>query len=38
MQSGDSMYFEADCPHQFRNNGDSECRYYLVIDSRESGS
>ncbi|MBF0551200.1 MAG: cupin domain-containing protein [Deltaproteobacteria bacterium] len=33
---GESMYFEADVQHGFRNVGEEECRYYLVIDSHEA--
>lgn len=33
LEPGDSIYFEADIKHQFKNIGDSECHYYLIIDS-----
>lgn len=33
LEPGDSIYFEADSKHQFKNIGDSICQYYLVIDS-----
>lgn len=35
LESGDSIYFEANIKHQFKNIGDSECQYYLIIDSHE---
>lgn len=35
LETGESIYFEADTKHQFKNIGDSECQYYLIIDSHE---
>lgn len=35
LEQGDSMYFEANLRHKFKNVGDTECHYYLVIDSHE---
>lgn len=36
LEQGDSMYFEANLQHRFKNIGDTECCYYLVIDSYEA--
>lgn len=33
LDTGDSIYFEADVTHQFLNTGQEECNCYLVIDS-----
>ncbi|NCD11659.1 MAG: XRE family transcriptional regulator [Epsilonproteobacteria bacterium] len=33
LESGDTFFFHANCYHQFINIGDTECHYYLVIDS-----
>jgi len=32
LETGDSMYFEADAGHQFYNTGSAPCEYFLVID------
>ena len=33
LQSGDSLYFQADAKHAFTNVGKTDCVYFLVIDS-----
>lgn len=33
LEAGDSLFFRASVVHQFCNDGDTECRYFLVIDS-----
>lgn len=33
LHKGDSLYFEADTEHRFINLEDTECHYFLVIDS-----
>ena len=33
LQSGDSLYFQADAKHAFTNVGKCDCVYFLVIDS-----
>ena len=33
LQSGDSLYFQADANHAFTNVGKTDCVYFLVIDS-----
>ena len=33
LETGDSLYFEANVSHQFLNAGAEECHYYLVRDS-----
>src|SRR5262249_58496206 len=35
LAQGDSILFEADVPHQYRNPGDSECVMYLVMTYAE---
>ncbi len=34
LKEGDAVYFEADVPHRFDNDGEGECSYYLVIDPK----
>ncbi len=34
LEEDDSLFFQAHVTHQFKNAGRGECRYYLVIDSR----
>ena len=36
LEHGDSMYFEANLQHRFKNIGDTECCYYLIIDSYDA--
>lgn len=33
LKAGDSLFFQAHVTHQFCNDGDTECCYFLVIDS-----
>lgn len=33
LEMGDTLFFHANCHHQFINIGDVDCHYYLVIDS-----
>lgn len=33
LEAGDSIFFQANNKHQFENIGDTECHYYLIIDS-----
>lgn len=33
LETGDSLYFEADAGHAFTNVGGDACEYFLVIDS-----
>lgn len=33
LETGDSLYFEADAGHAFTNVGGGACEYFLVIDS-----
>lgn len=33
LETGDSLYFEADAGHAFTNVGDGTCEFFLVIDS-----
>jgi len=33
LETGDSLYFEADAGHAFTNVGSGACEYFLVIDS-----
>ena len=33
LETGDSLYFEADVQHAFENVGTSSCEYFLIIDS-----
>lgn len=33
LETGDSIYFEANVEHRFINSSNEECHYYLVIDS-----
>ena len=33
LDKGDSLYFQADADHSFRNMGKTPCEYFLVIDS-----
>ena len=33
LESGDSLYFQADANHAFTNVGKTDCVYFLVIDS-----
>lgn len=35
LATGDTIYFEADIPHKFFNIGETDCHYYLVIDSHD---
>ncbi len=32
LHAGDSIYYEGDCSHGYRNDGDVPCTYYLVMD------
>ncbi len=32
LETGDSLYFQADANHSFTNVGSGECTYFLVID------
>ena len=36
LEQNESIYFEANFRHKFKNIGDTVCRYYLVIDSYEA--
>lgn len=36
LHEGDSIYFDANVEHRFQNVGDSECHYFLVIDSHKA--
>ncbi len=38
LATGDSILFEADVPHQYRNPGAAECVMYLVMTYTEKGS
>jgi transcriptional regulator with XRE-family HTH domain len=38
LATGDSILFEADVPHQYRNPGDTECVMYLVMTYAEKSS
>lgn len=33
LETGDSIFFQGNNRHQFKNTGDTECHYYLVVDS-----
>ena len=33
LKAGDSIFFPGNHRHQFKNTGDTECHYYLIIDS-----
>lgn len=33
LETGDSIFFQGNNRHQFKNVGDTECHYYLIIDS-----
>ena len=33
LETGDSLYFEADAEHAFTNAGSGPCEYFLIIDS-----
>lgn len=33
LEQGDSLYFQADADHAFRNVGEGACDYFLVIDT-----
>ena len=33
LETGDSISFQGNHKHQFKNIGDTECHYYLIIDS-----
>ena len=33
LDKGDSLYFQADADHSFRNMGKTPCEYFLVIDT-----
>jgi quercetin dioxygenase-like cupin family protein len=33
LNEGDSLYFEADAEHHFKNVGKSPCQYFLIIDT-----
>lgn len=33
LEAGDSIFFQANVKHQFKNIGDEECHYYLIVDS-----
>jgi mannose-6-phosphate isomerase-like protein (cupin superfamily) len=35
LESGDSLYFEADTKYAFSNLGRAACRYFLIIDSSD---
>ncbi|MCL6627886.1 cupin domain-containing protein [Alicyclobacillus shizuokensis] len=37
LNTGDSLFFHANVPHRFLNLGDTECKYFLVIDSYTAG-
>lgn len=37
LQTGDSIYFQADLDHTFTNVGSEDCVYFLVIDSSKLG-
>lgn len=32
LNAGDSIYYDGDCPHGFRNPGRAPCVYYLAMD------
>lgn len=32
LRAGDSLYHDGNCTHSYRNPGDVECTYYLVLD------
>lgn len=34
LEEGDSIYFEADVKHRFINLSNTECRYFLIINSQ----
>ncbi len=38
LVTGDSILFEADVPHEYRNTGDVECVMYLVMTYAEKGA
>src|SRR5689334_15251768 len=38
LATGDSILFEADVPHQYRNPGDTECVMYLVMTYAEKNA
>jgi transcriptional regulator with XRE-family HTH domain len=38
LVTGDSILFEADVPHQYRNPGDTECVMYLVMTYSEKST
>ena len=38
LATGDSILFEADVPHQYRNPGDTECVMYLVMTYTEKNA
>lgn len=38
LATGDSILFEADVPHEYRNPGDAECVMYLVMTYAEKSS
>jgi transcriptional regulator with XRE-family HTH domain len=33
LEAGDAIYFQATRAHEFRNVGEGDCQYFLVIDS-----
>jgi transcriptional regulator with XRE-family HTH domain len=37
LHAGDSIYYAADCHHQFVNSGRDPCVYYLAMELRERG-
>ncbi|QKT14235.1 cupin domain-containing protein [Rhodococcus sp. W8901] len=41
LAAGDTLYFEADAPHRFVNDGQSPCRYFvaaMIMRARTPGS
>ncbi len=38
LATGDSILFEADVPHEYRNPGDTDCVIYLVMTYAEKGA
>jgi len=33
LRTGDSIFFQGNSRHQFKNIGNTECHYYLIVDS-----
>lgn len=31
LRAGDSIYHDGDCPHGYRNDGNTDCTYYLAM-------